>query len=77
MDEDHLDADEAEQDQVLHDLLLQFFVDHGVAAVFDHDDFAVVPIDVRKGLYQDLGPIRAGNVIFHGMPPPVRSGNRR
>lgn len=24
MDEDHLDADEAEQDQVLHDLLLQF-----------------------------------------------------
>jgi hypothetical protein len=74
--EDHLDADEPQQDQVFHDLLLQGVVDHGIASVLDDHDLAVVPVDVRQGLDQDLRPVRIGNECCH-LCSLLKSGNRR
>ena len=64
-------ADEPQQDDVLHDLLLQLVVDHGVAAVFHHDDFAVVAADVGQGGSQDLGPLHIGQISVHWTETPL------
>ena len=50
-------ADEPEQYDVLHDLLLEVLVDHSVAAVFDDHDLAVIFLDVRQGGGQYLRPL--------------------
>jgi len=49
----HLDAHLCQQHDVGHDRLLEARVDHGVAAVLDHDDLAGVLLDVgqRGGEY--------------------------
>ena len=60
MDQDHLDPDELQEHHVLHDLLLELLVDHGVAAVLDHDDLPVVFLDQRQRLYDDFGPLVIG-----------------
>ena len=46
-----LNAHMPEQHDVFHDLLLQGFVDHGVAAVFDHDNFPVVLFYIGQCLH--------------------------
>ena len=38
-------------------LLLQLLVDHGVAAILDDHDLAVVLLDVRQRLGQNLGAL--------------------
>ena len=47
-----------EQHDVFHDLQLQGFVNHGVAAVFDHDDFPIVLFNIWQRLHQNLGALR-------------------
>ena len=54
VDEDDLDADEVQEDDIAHDRFPQVFVDHGIAAVFDDDDFVAVFLDVRQGVHQNL-----------------------
>ena len=67
MDQNHLHADKLQQDNVLHDLLTQLVADHGVAAVFDHDDPAVILLYIGQGLGEHLGPLGVGKAlcVFH------------
>ncbi len=37
-----MNADQVQQSTILNDGLFEFFVNHGVAAVFHHHNFAVV-----------------------------------
>ena len=60
VDQHHLDADEPQQDDILHHLLLQLLADHGVAAVFDHHRFARVALDIRQRLGQYLRAFGVG-----------------
>lgn len=53
----HLHADQAQQHQVAHDGLFQFFVHHGVAAVFHHQNFTGVFLNVGQGVNQYLRPL--------------------
>ena len=64
----HLDPDQAQQHQVAHDGLLQFLVDHGVAAVFHHQDLAGVFLYVGQGVDQHLCPLCVAQ--FHSVQPP-------
>ena len=59
----HLDPDQPKQHHVLHDLLPQLFADHGVAAVLDHDNFAVVASNIGQGLCQNLRSLVVGKGI--------------
>ena len=58
MHQHYLYANEIQQHYVFHDLLLQILVDHGIAAVFNHDDLAHIFFDIGKGLHQHPGPLR-------------------
>ena len=49
-----LHAEELEQHHVVHDGVLEFFVDHGVAAVLDDDDLALILLKVRHCLHQSF-----------------------
>jgi hypothetical protein len=50
---DRVDAGEAQENHVLGEGLLQLVVDHGVAAVLDHDDLVVEPLQPGQGLGED------------------------
>lgn len=56
MDDDRLQAHIFHQDDVLHDLALEFLIDHGVTAIFDDDRLAAEALDMRQGLHQNVGP---------------------
>ena len=71
VNEDDFDADQREEADVLHDLVLQFFIDHGVAAVFDDDALAVVAADIRHGLNEHFGPFGVGEFDFHDALSPT------
>ena len=62
MDDDGFEAYQLQQCHVLDDILLQFFVAHGTAAVFYHNDLAVEFLYVRKRLDQHL---RFSHYLFH------------
>ena len=47
-------AEELEQHHVVHDGVLEFFVDHGVAAVLDDDDLTLILLKVRHCLHQSF-----------------------
>jgi len=55
MDHHHIHPHQLQQHHVPGEGLLQVLVGHGVAAVFDHDGFAVEAFDVGQGLGQDVG----------------------
>ena len=55
VDDHHLDADVAEEADVLGEARLELGVDHGVAAVFDDERAPMKSPDVRKSLVQDRG----------------------
>ena len=59
VDQDHLDAHQAEHGDVGGHGVPQLLV-HGHAAAVDHDDLAIVALDVREGLGQNSGPIQMG-----------------
>ncbi len=61
MHQHHMDAHQVQQHDVLDHSLFQFFVNHGISAIFHHDDLAVVFLDVRKRLDQDIGTCFRGN----------------
>ena len=58
-------ADEPQEDDILHDLLFQLVVDHGVAAVLDDDYLAGVAADVGQGGGQDFRTLHVGQIIVH------------
>ena len=76
MNQHHLDADEPEEDDVLHDLLLQGFIDHGVAAVLDDNHLASVFPDVGERGGQDFGPLHIGQIVMHFITS-ISCGNPR
>ena len=61
----HPDPHQAQQHDILHDLHLQRFVYHGVAAVFHHDGLAAVLLDVGQGLDQHLRPLLVCKLFSH------------
>ena len=42
VDKHDADSDKVQKDNIFHYGVEQFFTDHGVAAVFDYDDLAVI-----------------------------------
>ena len=50
MDHYGIDADQLHQHDVAREAALEPFVDHGVAAVLDHQRLAAETLDVRQGL---------------------------
>ena len=76
----NVDADQLHEHDIAHDRLLQFFIDHSVAAVLDYDGLSIILLDIRQSLYQHLRAIRVCDI--HGcslsLPSPrLRCGNRR
>ena len=55
MDDDRMNADQFHEHDVGRETLLERFVDHGVAAVFDHHRIARELPNVRKRLGQNPG----------------------
>ena len=53
-----MDADEGKQDDIGHDGVLQFLVDHGVAAVFDDDGLLIIFLDIGQRLNQHFRPVK-------------------
>ena len=62
VNDDGIDADELEQGDVIHDGLLELFVDHCVSAVLDDESLTAHLPDVRKCLDQNRSPV---NVVLH------------
>ena len=54
MDDDHVDAEGAEQDDVKGERLLERLIGHGMAAVLDDDGLAGKTPDVRQRLHQGV-----------------------
>lgn len=48
------DTDEPQKHDIFHDLMLEFIIHHGIAAVFDTNDLAVISFDVRQCFGQHL-----------------------
>ena len=67
VDEHDLDADELQQADIPDDRVLQMLRDHGVAAVFDHDDLAAVILNIRQRVNQNPGPLCICDI--HAAPP--------
>ena len=49
-----LHAEELEQHHVVHDGVLELFIDHGVAAILDDDDLTLILLKVRHCLHQSF-----------------------
>ena len=62
----HLDADEVKQNDITHNAVLQMVVDHSVSAVFYHNIFAVVFLNVGQGVYNNRRLGLVGNGVRHG-----------
>ena len=68
--DDHIHADELEENNVARKTLFQILVDHGVAAEFDDDGFAVEAFDVGQCFGQDGRFLRRGEMWEgHGRVP--------
>ena len=65
VNQDDLNANEPKENDVLHDLHFQLLIDHGVAAVFDHDDLTGVAFDIGKCFGQHFGALRVGKIDTH------------
>ena len=57
VDQHHVDAYQLHQNDVVHDVVFQILVNHGIAAIFHHNGFTRVFFDIGQGLYQNLGPL--------------------
>ena len=51
--EDDLDTDELQQNEIAHNSVAELFIDHGVAAVFDDNDLAVVFLEIGERLREN------------------------
>ena len=54
VNQNDLYSDEPQKDYIIHDLLLQIGIDHGVSAVFNNDGLSDISFDVWKGLGQNF-----------------------
>ena len=52
MAEDGLHAEELEHNDIMHDGVLKLFVDHGVAAVFDDNDLALILLQIGQRFHE-------------------------
>ena len=57
----HAHAQQRQRDKVVHDRKLEFIVDHGIAAVLDHQRLAVVFLNIRRSLAEKQGHL----FVFH------------
>ena len=55
MYDNDLDTDQIEQHQIVDNGILEFFVDHRVAAVFYDNSLTVIFLNVRKRFDQNIG----------------------
>ena len=60
VDNDHMNADQMEQNDVAHDCVAQLVGNHGVAAVFDDHGLAVEFLNIGQGFDQDLSSVNVG-----------------
>jgi hypothetical protein len=63
VDDDYIETDQLEQDYITSEALLQMFVSHCVAAIFDDDGFTVDTLDIGQGFSQN-GGLDAGGEVF-------------
>ena len=78
VDQHHLDTDEPQQGDIFHHLLFEFLVNHSVAAVFHHDDFADVLFNIGQSLGQHQGSLSVGKmVVVHTVHSLFRYGSHR
>ena len=61
MHDHRIDRGLFEQHDVAGEFARGFFLAHGVAAVFDHDDFLVVALHMRQRFGEDAGLVVRGN----------------
>ena len=64
MYDDGFEADQLQKGHVLDDAPLQVLVHHGASAVFHYDNLPVKPLDIGKGLNEDLGFLQVGVHFF-------------
>ena len=57
VNEDYLDPYEREQNYVAHYRVLELIVYHSVSAVFDHDYFVIILLDIRQRLSKYIGAL--------------------
>ena len=66
MHDHRIDRGLLQQHHVAGEFLRGVFLAHGVAAVFDHDDFLVVALHMRQRFGEDAGLFeRAGRFFGH------------
>ena len=65
VDQNHFHTDEPQKDNILHNLLFQLRIDHGIATVLNHNDFTAVLLDVGQRRSQNLCPLGIGKISFH------------
>jgi hypothetical protein len=63
MDHHRVDADQLQEHRIGGERTRHRLLAHGVAAIFDHHDLAVVELDERQGLRQGLGGRPTGLVV--------------
>ena len=68
VDENHIHPNLPQKADILHDRILERFVHHGAAAVFNHNGFFVVFLNQRQGVYQHFRPKRIRHFHTQGLP---------
>ena len=70
VDQHHLDAHQAQHDDVRHHCLPQLRVGHRHAAAVDHHDLSIILLDVRQGFGKHFRTIQI-RIHLHFLPLPV------
>ena len=69
MNDDRIHPHDLEHDDVRHDRIAQFRIDHGSSTVFDHDGLARLILDIRERFDEHLCGVRRRELsifcIFH------------
>ena len=76
VDHDRAQAHEVQQGDVGRERPLELLVDHGVAAVLDHDGLAVEARDPRQGLAQHRGLVLGCGLTWGELLVGVGGGHR-
>ena len=57
VNENDLDTDKREKNDISHNGILELIVYHSVSAVFDHDYFVIILLDIRQRLSKYIGAL--------------------
>ena len=75
MDDDGIEAADLEHHHVAGKLLGELAVDHGVTAIFHHDDLIVIALQKGQGFREDAGGFGNRNVGHGSDCPSSRLGD--